>query len=114
MNFSVVGHLAAAGHGIAGAITGDDDHLQRARRACGTATKSTLVTAGTVGGALVAGPFGAMAGATVGSIGGQCAEKGINHANDKKFQTSAGTYDNFNAADFAVETAADAVRATKG
>lgn len=47
----------SAGHGISAAITGDKDDLQRARRAAASSTKSTLVTAGAVGGAAL-GPAG--------------------------------------------------------
>ena len=53
----VVGYVASAGHGISAAITGDKDDLQRARRAAASSTKSTLVTAGVVGGAAL-GPAG--------------------------------------------------------
>ena len=54
----VVGYVASAGHGIAAAISGDEDDIQRARRACASSTKSTLVTAGAIGGGLVGGPAG--------------------------------------------------------
>ncbi|KAL5020545.1 hypothetical protein ScPMuIL_003437, partial [Solemya velum] len=105
----VLGYVASAGHGIAAAITKDEEDLQRARRACGSSTKSTLVTAGAIGGTLIGGAAGAVAGATLGSIGGQCSEKGINHANDKEFQTSAGTYHDFNVGSFVAEAAFDGV-----
>ena len=36
---------------------------------------------------------------------GQCAEKGINHANDKKFQTGGGTFNDFSVGSFAGEMA---------
>ena len=55
---AVVGYVAAAGHGISAAITGDEDDLFRARRATASSTKSTLVTGGAIGGALVGGPAG--------------------------------------------------------
>ena len=48
-----------------------------------------------------------MAGAAAGSAAGQCSEKGINHANDKEFQTSGGTYRDFDAGKFALEMAFD-------
>eukprot|EP00112_Aurelia_sp_Birch-Aquarium-sp1_P001911 Seg1209.1 transcript_id=Seg1209.1/GoldUCD/mRNA.D3Y31 product="hypothetical protein" protein_id=Seg1209.1/GoldUCD/D3Y31 len=109
-----VGYVASAGHGIAAAVTGDEEHLQRARRACAASTKSSLVTAGAVGGGIVGGPAGAVAGASLGSISGQCSEKGINHANDKKFQTGGGTFHNFDAGSFATEVAIDGALAGIG
>ena len=66
--FQVVGYVASAGHGIAAAITGDEKDLQRARRACATSTKSTLVTVGAIAGGMVGGPVGAAAGAGLGSV----------------------------------------------
>ncbi|XP_077866224.1 uncharacterized protein LOC144353814 [Saccoglossus kowalevskii] len=102
-----VGYIASAGHGIAAAVTGDEKDLQRARRACAASTKSSLVTAGAIGGTLLGGPAGAVAGAALGSTAGQCSEKGINHANDKEFQTSGGTYHDFHAGNFIAEIAID-------
>ena len=55
---TVIGYVASAGHGIAAAVSGKDEDLQRARRACAASTKSTLVTAGAIGGGLVGGPAG--------------------------------------------------------
>ena len=104
-SYSVVGYVASAGHGIAAAITGDEKDLQRARRACATSTKSTLVTVGAIAGGMVGGPVGAAAGAGLGSVAGQCSEKGINHANDKEFQTNGGTYHDFDAENFIGEIA---------
>ena len=57
-SFLVIGYVASAGHGIAAAVSGNDEDLQRARRACAASTKSTLVTAGAIGGGLVGGPAG--------------------------------------------------------
>ena len=51
---TVLGYVASAGHGIAAAATGNEEDLQRARRACASSIKSTLTTAG----ALAAGPGG--------------------------------------------------------
>ena len=50
---------------------------------------------------------GAAAGAAAGSAAGQCSEKGINHANDKEFQTNGGTFRDFNGGNFVVEMAFD-------
>eukprot|EP00794_Sanderia_malayensis_P017396 gene17396-19138_t len=109
----VVGYVASAGHGIAAAVTGDEEDLQRARRACAASTKSGLVATGaTVG--ILGGPAGIAAGAGLGSMAGQCAEKGINHANDKEFQTSAGTFHDFHAGHFIGEAAFDVALAGIG
>ena len=94
-----LGYVASAGH----AIAGDE---QRARRAAATSTKSTLVTAGAVAGS-IGGPAGAAAGAALGSAAGQCAEKGINHSIDKRYQTDAGTYNNFDGGEFVKGIAID-------
>lgn len=88
----VLGYVASAGH----AIAGDE---QRARRAAASSSKTTLVAVGgTVG--LLGGPAGAAAGAGLGNIAGQCAERGINHAIDEEFQTDAGTFDDFDVEEF--------------
>ena len=46
-----------------------------------------------------------MAGAAAGNAAGQCAEKGMNHTNDKEFQTDGGTFHDFNAGNFVGEVA---------
>lgn len=66
------------------------------------------MTGGAIGGALIGGPPGAAAGAGLGSIAGQCSEKGINHANDEEFQTNGGTFNDFDAGNFIGETVIDA------
>ncbi|XP_065058093.1 uncharacterized protein LOC135685922 [Rhopilema esculentum] len=110
----VIGYVASAGHGIAAAVTGDKRNLQRARRACASSTNSTLVTAAAVGGTLLGGPAGtvgvvagAFSGGVLGSAAGHCAERGINHANDYAFQTSVGTFKDFNAGSFMAEVCID-------
>lgn len=52
---------------------------------------------------------GAAAGAAAGSAAGQCSEKGINHANDKEFQTNGGTFHDFHGGNFVAEMAFDGV-----
>eukprot|EP00795_Rhopilema_esculentum_P000704 gene704-10414_t len=113
-NAEVIGYVASAGHGIAAAVTGDKRNLQRARRACASSTNSTLVTAAAVGGTLLGGPAGtvgvvagAFSGGVLGSAAGHCAERGINHANDYAFQTSVGTFKDFNAGSFMAEVCID-------
>ena len=64
------------------------------------------MTAGAVAGSLV-GPAGAAAGAALGSAAEQCAEKGINHSIDKRYQTDAGTYNNFDGGEFVKEIVID-------
>lgn len=79
----VLGYVASAGHAIAG-------DKQRARRATVSSTKKTLVTVGgTVG--LLGGPAGAVAGAGLGNVAGQCAERAIN----EEFWTDADFFDDF-------------------
>ena len=53
----VSGYVASACHGISAEIMGDKDNLQSARRAATSSMKSTLVTGGTTGCALL-GPAG--------------------------------------------------------
>ena len=43
----------------------------------------------------------------MGSAAGQCSEKGINHSNDKQFQTNGGTFHDFDGGKFVVEMAFD-------
>ena len=65
------------------------------------------MTVGAIAGGMVGGPVGAAAGAGLGSAAGQCSEKGINHANDKEFQTNGGTYHDFDVGNFIGEIAID-------
>lgn len=73
----MLGYAIAAGRGI----TGDHD---RARRAAARSTNSTLTTLGAIGGGLVGGPPGVMAGGASMNAVGLASEHGISkHIQDK-------------------------------
>ncbi|KAG0057600.1 hypothetical protein BGZ89_001828 [Linnemannia elongata] len=73
--------IPLVGYGVAGvqALTGNPDH---AKRALATSTNSLITTAGSVGGFVVGGPLGAVAGGALASQVGMVTEFGISKTID--------------------------------